>query len=360
MKYGELLSFIAENPRSSRKLKSLQIIIRQLLFDQHRCNEIYNRRNHILYRESYFKQNHQKQPKETCSNCLYRLFVTHDPYPFRYDYEVIPTIEKSKINVLTSYFKVNYYLNGYTLDIRPIKSVKETGEVISDSVGISVSSHTNGICGPGSVQVANNPHTSRSRVASRSRTNSYLNYVDNDDNDDDDDNDGEDNNGNNQSLDKDLFISQNNNYNNNNIGGSRSSNNTTQAYPLLVQNSNNLNINSKKISINSKSILTNYSSNLTIQNPNCNGGSANDRLVLSPSNIKPSLLLHTSPRFNCVNTSEYPTGTTTILRNRVVKISTNYISPKGNCRDLSFENRITPPPENLPNFIPEDEEEKSK
>lgn len=174
MKFDSLLSFIGKNPTSSRKLKAAQVVLRQMLFNKDRCNEIYNRRNNIIFRESYLISNHHKPPKENCSNYLNRIFVTHDPYPFKYDYEIIPTIEKSKITVLVSYYKITYYFSGYLLDNRPIKSVKETGEVKSDSVAISVSSHTNGICGPGSGQIANNPCSSRSRVASRSRTSSYT------------------------------------------------------------------------------------------------------------------------------------------------------------------------------------------
>lgn len=311
MKFDSLLSFIGNNPRSSRKLKAAQVVLRQMLFNKDRCNEIYNRRNNIIFRESYLISNHHKPPKENCSNYLNRIFVTHDPYPFKYDYEIIPTIEKSKITVLVSYYKITYYFSGYLLDNRPIKSVKETGEVKSDSVAISVSSHTNGICGPGSGQIANNPCSSRSRVASRSRTSSYTDTTTT--------TTTTTKSNNNMVLDDDLF------FHNGNV-----SNNSNQSHLQI----NAMMIKDKKISLNSKTIL----SNIIINNNNTTQTNViendNNKVVLSPSSIKPSLFL--SP----------PMQHTSILRNK----KSNYSSLKNDC--------ISPPlsPKDLPNFIPEDEE----
>lgn len=306
MKFDSLLSFIGKNPRSSRKLKAAQVVLRQMLFNKHRCNEIYNRRNNIIFRESYYISNHHKPPKENCSNYLNRIFVTHDPYPFRYDYEIIPTIEKSKITVLVSYYKITYYFSGYILDNRPIKSVKETGEVKSDSIAISVSSHANGICGPGSGQIANNPCSSRSRVASRSRTSSYTDTT------------TTTNKSNNTTLDDDLFFHAGNVSNN-------STSNSNQS-PLQM----NVLIKDKKISLNSKTIIN----NIIINNNTQTNIVENDKIVLSPSGIKPSLFL--SP----------PMQHTSILRNK----KSTFSSLRNDC--------VSPPlsPKDLPNFIPEDEE----
>lgn len=137
--FSNLYSYIINHPEYYMKLTRYQTQLSLLFFNQHRIKEMYLRPNKMQYLEQYQLKNGKSYPIDSCINIIKRYLITHDPYPYKYDYECKPHEETQLIIKIFPYIKlISSRSESFNRIENPmIQSIKRHGELNSARYGNS-------------------------------------------------------------------------------------------------------------------------------------------------------------------------------------------------------------------------------
>lgn len=139
LSFSNLYNYITTHPDHYKKLTRYQNQLSLLFFNQHRINEIYQRPSKMQYLEQYQLKNGKSYPIDSCINIIKRYLITHDPYPYKYDYECKAHEETQLIIKLFPYIKlISSRSESFNKVENPmIQSIKRHGEMNSARYGNS-------------------------------------------------------------------------------------------------------------------------------------------------------------------------------------------------------------------------------
>lgn len=137
--FDELICFIDENQKVYEKFQRLQVSVGHILFPKkHQYQEILKRKINMKYAEDFMRENKGKKPK---ANCMFMIknIIFGDPFPYKFDYQILPSQANESILKLLNYYKVEFVDQFPKQSIKPIpfyknpniSSLKNEGEILT-------------------------------------------------------------------------------------------------------------------------------------------------------------------------------------------------------------------------------------
>lgn len=127
---SKLKKFIKKHSSTTSRWEKLRHNIQTMTVGRRRAHEMKNRSDRIFYRNAYMSQHNNRYPSETCSSFISRK-IHHDPYPYKYDYELERRDYDEKMSQIYSYYTLIFQVE-LNIRIREnpiIDTIKRDGDV---------------------------------------------------------------------------------------------------------------------------------------------------------------------------------------------------------------------------------------